>query len=186
MNYQMMSLPSSAAAGSRLGQRHCICISLFRFFNEILQEVLFFQQTLSFITCFVRSTSTDDLRSNGDSFSEKYVQRRERLSKLLKLRKVYSDILHAHAILASPAPAYQPLKAKVKERADDKSEMEVLESFSAEEDERARELAELEQQDQALWLLADMKLTADQLKVQNLEFFKNVYGLRMHAISLQA
>ncbi|GAX73890.1 hypothetical protein CEUSTIGMA_g1340.t1 [Chlamydomonas eustigma] len=112
-----------------------------------------------------RVSSPDDITRNGGSFSEKYAQRRERLSKLLKLRKVYSDILHAHAILASPSPAYKPFQDKKKGNVDVIGEMEVLESISAEEDEKAREVAEQEHRDQALWLLADMKLTSDQLKV---------------------
>jgi hypothetical protein len=106
--------------------------------------------------------------------SSKNIERKDRLTTLLELRRVYRDIIHASSVLEAPSPVYQPeppAPSKVDEQtaevylANDSSATAA--STSEEDDKKERELLEQQRRDKALAIVADMQLTSDNLKVKH-------------------
>ena len=109
----------------------------------------------------------------------KHLQRKERLTTLLELRRLYRDILHASSVLEIPSPVYEagqqpppspPPQQQQPEGRDAESTASshsVDSAMAAEEGEEEREMAEQEKKQKALAVIADMQLTSDQLKVRS-------------------
>ena len=109
----------------------------------------------------------------------KHLQRKERLTTLLELRRLYRDILHASSVLEIPSPVYEagqqpppspPPQQQQPEGHDAESTASspsVDSAMAAEEEEEEREMAEQEKKQKALAVIADMQLTSDQLKVRS-------------------
>ena len=95
----------------------------------------------------------------------KYSQRKERLSALLFLRRVYRDILHANMMLQEGSPVYVPTSIHEAEAVDNEEGSSGSSTESMEEDEKEKVLVEQQRRDKALAIVADMQLTSDQLKV---------------------
>ncbi|BDA41254.1 probable mitochondrial proton/calcium exchanger protein at C-terminar half [Coccomyxa sp. Obi] len=77
----------------------------------------------------------------------------QRLEVLIRLRKLYRNLLRADGLLAQPSPVYQPYKRPVGKRKG------AEEALSEEEEEVERERREA-----AIEVVAEMQLTAEQLK----------------------
>ncbi|CAK0783736.1 hypothetical protein CVIRNUC_006935 [Coccomyxa viridis] len=98
-----------------------------------------------------RSSSSTAAGPEHEEFPRMSAARVERLETLIRLRKLYRNLLRADRLLAQPTPVYQLPKRPDRRRSEELSEEEEAEQ-------------ELERRQAAVEVVGEMQLTAEQLK----------------------